>query len=222
MTAPYDIDPKNENWTQDEMKLRYRGAWSTDYSAALAANTGFNRWFHSRLASEFAIGSNPDPLTDGPNVSSGVIQIHQGFDSTTPDLVDDSIDWRDRRLMYVGYVAMDVPSALSGFVVPGVQLFGATYFNANTGDVEFIDQATRNYTGHCIADGYTGPGNDAVASAPIRGVLIQVDTVGSGHQIYLGAKTNGDLLGRLGSAETYGSVAVGWIFYTEQLGHRDD
>lgn len=221
MTAPYDIDPKSEQWTQDEMKLRYEGGWSVEYSAATMGNVGFNRYFHNRLTTEYVVGTNPAPSNNGVEISGGVVWIWQKVLSTTPVKIDDSIDWRDRRLWFEGTIIGDQSGDNLDWYLPGGPFDGdgVTWWDKQNVKYIFSDPGAKNYIGHVLSDIWTGPGHDTLGTN--RMTLIQEDNAGSQTIVYLGSKTNGELFMKLNSAPTTGAMLIGKLTYSPQWGDRD-
>jgi len=105
MVAPYDIDQANETFLSTEMKLRKRGGWSKQYSAALAGNEGYNKDSlerQHRLVDQISIGSSPAPTALGLPKAE-LIYGHRTFfynvasgASPVTVTIDQSIDFRDR------------------------------------------------------------------------------------------------------------------------------
>lgn len=87
------------------MKLRQKGAWSVQYSAALAGNEGYNKDVmerQHRQVSSISIGSSPAPVALGL-AETALVFGHRTFfynvaSGGAPQTItlDTSIDWRDR------------------------------------------------------------------------------------------------------------------------------
>lgn len=222
MAAPYDIDPKNASFTKDEMKLRKKGGWSKQYSAAIAGNTGFNRWWHNRLADQFTPGSNPAPLEDGANVSGGFIFAWDEFNNSV-QTVDTSIDWRDRPVFFRGQIYRETGDN-SGLLPGGTgmyQIGGSTFFNEQTNVFDWLGNNAHTASGPVFASAYTGQGNDTLANTKIWLYLRYVDSTGATKEFAFGAKTNGDLVAKVITPNpiTGKMVIAGRIGYEAQLGH---
>ena len=225
MTAPFDIDPKNESWTQDEMKLRKKGGWSKQFSAALSGDIGFNRWWHNRYQSEYTVGSNPTPSNAGPEVSGGIVRVWQKFTSSTLVLVDDSIDWRDRFLLFIGAVFED--NADPDRYLPSGSLAtdvgGTMWYDRQTSAWKFVGLNGQTNSGITVATCYTRNGNDTLSDLKEQLGVTAEDNSGVITSIVMGPKTNGELWGKLilPGSPAGGGVAAGIIIYEPQEGERD-
>jgi len=106
---PLDMNISTAVFTRLAMLLQYKEGISRQWVEKLVENTGFNRLFHNRLASTLTPGTNPTPQTDGANISGGIVQVWETRTAGVPTAskVDDSIDWRDRPLAFLGNVTSD-------------------------------------------------------------------------------------------------------------------
>lgn len=207
MTAPYDINPRNESWTYDEMKLRKKGGWSKQYSAALSGNTGWMLWNRVKPISSLSVGSSPAPDLQ---TYGGVRLIWNGFSDNSDHTIDTELDWRDRSILFQGLITGD---SVADFSLSGSNN-GLVFGGAGADASPTPDAMRPNGTGPAWQIGYTK------TSTPLE--ITIYDGGGTPYTVSLRADAStGALILRAYAAPTNTRYLVGHLFFTPQLGYKN-
>jgi len=214
-----DIDPKNESFSLTGMKLPYKGPASKQWVAKAMANAGFNLAnLATRLSNTLVSGS--DPVPPALEVFGSSIFIHQHWAVGDPAYkkIDDSIDWRDRYILFLGGFEYDTPDS---------RRWGGNAMYLDWHPFMYTDN---NDSGRIIGSAggpmmsmvYTDDAGSAAAgqlSSSRSCYLRYVKTGGTTYTAYLGPDGNGQL-NMQGSAPAVGAnnIIFGWLMYTEQIG----
>ena len=227
---PSNLTPSTAGFTTTGAILSHKDGWTSDYSEALAENTGYNFQHLPRYMSEYTIGADPAPPTDDRGGHVGI--LHE-FTTNNAELLDDELDWRDRLLVFTGGATGDDPDAdedLPGGTYDEDIRFGRYYSNVSPYTLALIG---------AVGNGDVKPAMSLVtytkggrAAPPVANtdydkciMLLHWNAGGAAWTTEVGiyCDTTGDLYGIvLTPAALTNSLAVfGSLTYYPQTGYRD-
>lgn len=220
---PNDLNIGTSTFTRLAMLLQYKEGISEQWIEKLVENTGFNRWFPSRLADQLTPGSSPAPSVDGEDVGGGAIQVWESKTTGSPSasLVDSSLDWRNRFLVFVGFLTTDSTQQTHW---GGNSMEEDGWFRIQDDSAAPLDYV-RGLSGSrllSLAAWYGAPGT---TSAPLYSALDPKAVDASGNNLgwnFWPDATSGNLYGipSPSSAITNRKSCSGIIFYGTQTGHQ--
>lgn len=213
MTAPYDIVPKDESLTTSEMKLRKKGGWSKQYSAALAGNEGYSLWSRMAFASGLAIGSTPTPTE--PNHGGGLL-VWERFTDLSVHTLDNAKNYRDRHFTFIGSLKQDGSSQATWGTNLMQLMMGSAYPDNNTSPSALRPSGTSSVT---ISQGYMR----GLALETKMDILSNYGAAGLHDVEVWPDPTTGYLFAQVVApvSITYGIIMSGIIIFTPQTGYTN-
>ncbi len=215
-----DLDIFASVFTKTAILLQYKEGISKQWIEKVVENTGFNAWFRGRIADQLTKGSNPTPSTVGANVGGGSCLIWAEFTDATIQTIDQSMDWQDRWLTFIGFCSTDTVLNLS-WGGSGMSNFnGDFYTDDNAANDPVLGQAGASM--QALAARYCGAGSATLATGQNLGVRMR-DSAGIINNYTIGPSSNGDLLVQSNDASVANTKYLGGVvFYSAQTGYRDD